>query len=315
MSHDRLVRLERLQYGLVTVAQLTSIGFTEDAIRHLVRTGRLRRDRARVYANPSVVPSYAQRVYSAVLAGGLNAFASHSTAAHMWGFEPFVLDATIEISTVLERRPRVVGARVHRSGLLIDTDVRLIDGIPVASAARTILDLSGRLTLTELGRVVDDALRLRVATLAEIASNASRLRPAPGRSPKRVHELLAARTGAGDSRLEDFVLESIARYRLPMPIRQHAVVVAGRRRVIDLCYPPSMVAVEAQGFAYHGTRSRFDADALRGNELQLAGFRVLEFTSAFDDWTIARHIALALGMSEPTRRPPILTYNAWIRAA
>jgi hypothetical protein len=73
-----------------------------------------------------------------------------------------------------------------------------------------------------------------------------------------------------------------------------------------------MVGLEAKGFEYHSGRARFDDDALRINELRLAGWKMLEFTSAFTDWQIARQVARALGLPEPSPKAQ-LTFAEWKR--
>ena len=56
--------------------------------------------------------------------------------------------------------------------------------------------------------------------------------------------------------------------------------VRGRRRYLDLAYPAERVGIEFDGFAEHGLlRSTFDDDRVRDNELRLAGWLVLHFTS------------------------------------
>ena len=64
---------------------------------------------------------------------------------------------------------------------------------------------------------------------------------------------------------------------------QYRTRIKGRARRIDLCYVEEKCAVEPLGFEYHGLRSRFDEDAVRGNELVLAGFLPLYVTSAMND--------------------------------
>ena len=73
------------------------------------------------------------------------------------------------------------------------------------------------------------------------------------------------------------MFDALRRFDVPLPVPQHVVSSStGRRRRIDHCYPDLCVALEAKGYEYHGHRERFDDDALRGNELLLAGFRVLD---------------------------------------
>ena len=97
------------------------------------------------------------------------------------------------------------------------------------------------------------------------------------------------------------MFDALHRFGIRPPLAQHGVTVGGRRRRIDHCYPDLRVALEAKGYEYHGQRARFDDDALRGNELLLAGYRVLTFTSAFTDLQIAKQVAAAIG--DPPPRP------------
>jgi very-short-patch-repair endonuclease len=122
-----------------------------------------------------------------------------------------------------------------------------------------------------------------------------------------------AGVGKRESTLEDFVFDAMRRFRLPVPTAQYPIWLNGRERRIDLCYPDVKLAIEAKGFGPHQTRSAFDADALRGNKLLLAGFRVLEFTSAFTDWQIAAQVAAALGAAKPTKPRTALTFYEWRR--
>jgi very-short-patch-repair endonuclease len=303
-----LAELEALQFGVSTRQQLDELMFSPKAIRCCVQRGRLEPRTHGVFVNPAHASTFEQRAMVAVFAGGITAFASHATALQLHGLSAPGND--IEVTTTIERQPRIDGVRMHRSGLLYDVDVRMIGPIPVSTTARAIVDLSGRLSEVEMGALVDEALRRRLTTLGQILRVSERLKRAPGRSPKRLANVVARRTPGSESDLEDFVLFAIERYDLPTPVRQHRVVVAGHERRIDLAIPNARLALEAHGFEYHGLRSRFDADALRGNELELAGWRVLEFTTAFDDWMIASQIARALLRAVPERKDPI-TFARW----
>ena len=67
------------------------------------------------------------------------------------------------------------------------------------------------------------------------------------------------------------MFDALRRFGVRPPLAQYRVTVGGRPRRIDHCYPDLRVALEAKGYEYHGQRERFDDDALRGNELLLAG--------------------------------------------
>jgi hypothetical protein len=190
----------------------------------------------------------------------------------------------------------------------------MLRGIPLSTPERSIVDVSSRFDVRILGRLVDEALRRRITTVLRLQRATDRLAPAPGRSAKKMNLVLQQRDGSvadRESVLEDFVFDALVRFNVPLPVPQFRVMVGGRERWIDLCYPSRCLALEAQGFETHGLRHRFDDDALRGNELQLAGFRVLEFTSAFTDWQIASQVARAVAIEVPPRPPIPLTFAEW----
>jgi hypothetical protein len=307
----RLNELDLAQHGLVSVSQLEA--WTPAAIRHRARARRRLAARG-VLANPAVRQTFQQRAFAAVLAAGETAFASHETAARLWGM-PLPAPALIEVTTALRRRPRVRGVRLHRSGLLEVLDVMLVDGIPLSTPELTIYSLSTRFGIRNLGRMTDDAVRRRILTLGRLEAITARLAPAPGRSRKRMEAVLAQRVPGVETReseLEDFVFSSLLRFGLPLPVPQHRVSFNGQERRIDLCYPEDRLALEAKGFRWYRTRSVWDRDVLRGNELQLAGFRVLSFTSAFTDADIAHQVADALQLPIPRSLPP-RTFAQWCR--
>ncbi len=309
-----LATLEARQLGLSTSAQLRDLKLSEKARRHLLDRQRLVRLRTGVFANPSVAVSFEQCVLGAVLSAGSTAFASHTTAARLWHFPLGASEDVLEVTTVLERRPRVEGVRMHRSGLLIDPDVTRLRRVPVSTPERTIFDLSSRLDLTVLGRTIDDAVRRRITSLGRLHRLIERLPPAPGRSPTKMRAALALRdpdVAVRESVLEDFVFDALRRFSLPLPVPQYRVRVGGRRRRIDLCYPDEMLALEPKGFEFRRLRQRFDEDTLRDNELELAGYRVLTFTSAFTDVKIADQVSRALGVPGPPSDAIPETFAAW----
>jgi len=274
------------QHGLVTIAQARAGGLTDSAIRHRVRTGQWVRVRSGVYLLVGTPESRPQAVLCAVLAAGDPAWASHFTALSMWGYRGF--DAQpLEVCVLLQRRPRVAGVRVHRSGTLEAQERRVVDGVPVLSAARSLVDTSARFDDVALGSLVDDGLRRRVLTLGALHGLLRRLPMiSPGRSPARLERILVPRTAGyhpGDSELETRVLRAIVRAGLPAPQRQHRVLVGERTYFLDLAYPDVKVAIEVDGFDYHRDRGAFDRDRMRQNDLVGVGWTVLRFTSTSTD--------------------------------
>ena len=316
-AHRNVARKQAQQLGLFTAEQGNDAGLTKRTRKVLLDAGLIERVRRGVYASSAVRPTYEQAVLSAALAIGEHAFASHETAAWLWqlptpGDEP----PPIELTTLLERRARVPGVRVHRSGKLLDQDTMTRDLVRLTSPERTIFDLSSRFTTEQLGAMADDALRRRLTTTYRLAALLTRLGPAPGRSPSKVRLMLDRRVPGVEDResiLEDFVFDALRRYGLPLPVPQHWVRLQGTRRRIDLCYTEQHIAIEALGFDVRRMRTKFDDEALRGNELQLAGYQLLQFTSGFTDRMIAEQVAAALGLEPTSDNAPALTFEEWKR--
>ncbi len=313
---ERLYALAGAQHQLVTWEQARSCGLSSRALRSRIAAGRLLLHRAPcVYGLPGVADSRLRYVMGAVLAFGRNAFASHSTAAWLHGLPlPPDSDGELEVTVPLGRFGDSAGVWLHRSGLLGESDITTSFGVCVGSVERTIVDLSGRLDAGALRDLTEDALRRRVTSLGRIEGCIRRLGRAPGRSPKKVGAVLAACTPAGHEResvLEDFVFEAIGRFGLPLPRCQRRVTVAGRRYRLDMSYEDPMIAIEADGFDTHGRRAQFDRDRVRGNDVTLAGYTLLAFTSAFTDWQIAATVAQALGLDAPPEPASPLTFAAW----
>ncbi len=312
----RIALIAAGQHQLVHRTQVYEAGLPRGALRSRVERGLLREYRPGVFALAGAEPSPRQRIMGAVLAVGRTAFASHVSALYLHGLidvdEPDSLP--LETTVVLERRPRVPGVRVHRSGLLVEHDVTNVTGIPVASVERTIVDLSSRRSEHALAQLLDEAVRRRLTSVGRVLRCASRLPRAPGRSPKTLCAVLEPRLQCAPPResvLEDFVYDAIRRFGLPLPLCQHTIKVDGRCYRLDLCYLRERVVVEVDGFEYHNGRASFDRDRTRGNDIALAGYLVLRVTAAFTDWQIAKTVATALRVPPPARPDEQLTFAAW----
>jgi hypothetical protein len=233
---------------------------------------------------------------ASVLAAGGDAVASHTTAAVVWGL-PNVSAETTEVSTARPRRARLRGIRVHRTVAFLDEEHTVRNDVPVTTVARTLVDLSARLSPLQLGIATDDALRRNVLTLNELRRCVGGLAAGPGRRTARIHALLAVRlTGydPGDSELEMRVLRAIVAAGLPEPVQQHELRLPNRRCRIDLAYPDVKLAIEVDGFGPHTTRTAFDRDRARANDLTTAGWTILRFTSASTDRQIAQSVSTTL---------------------
>lgn len=295
-SYAALAGVAARHRGLFTTAQALEAGFSEWAIRRNLRTGAWVRVRHRVLTLGGCPVTWEQSVLAAVLAMGPHAVASHDTAAELWDL-PDVGTRTIEVTTDRPSWVRQPGVRSHRTTSFLREEHTLRHGVPATTVARTIVDVSGRYSVTQLGAAVDHGLRTGKLRLASLRRCVAELSPAPGRRLNRVHSVLGTRLPGyepGESDIEIRVLRAIVGAGLPEPTQQHAVTLVGRRCRIDLAYPEFRVAIEVDGWEHHRSRTAFDRDRARENDLVAAGWRVLRFTSRSESAEIARVVEALL---------------------
>jgi very-short-patch-repair endonuclease len=248
----RVADLAAEQAGNVSVAQLRACGLSADAIKHRVRTGRLHRRHRGVYAVGHLAAPPFAREWAAVLACPA-AVLSHGTAAVLWGLLEADEAAPVHVTLPGGRHHRD-GIRVHRARLE-PGDVRHRHGLPLTSPARTILDLAPQVT----ERLLADALARRL------------VRPGDLRKSARLRGLLDPGPRLTRSEAERRLLAIVERARLPRP-RTNARV-AGFE--LDAFWPHARLAVEVDGYAFHGSRTAFERDRRRDLALHAAGVRVL----------------------------------------
>jgi very-short-patch-repair endonuclease len=272
-------------------------GFTADAIRRRVETGQWRRVRHAVYLLNGAPETWEQSALAAILAAGPEAVASHSTAGVIWGLPNVLHEVVFEVSTPRPRRVRHPGVRVHRTMRFLEMEHAVRHQIPLTSVARTLVDLSGSMSVQQLGIATDFARRERELRLVDLQRCVAGLAPARGRKPTRVHAVLRARLEHHDtteSGLEVRVLRAIVAAGLPEPVQQYRVHIGQQIRRIDLAYPDLKLAIEVDGWTHHWPRSAFDADRVRDNDLAIIGWDRLHFTSAFSDRQIGETVAAKL---------------------
>lgn len=294
-----IFEIARRQLGLITWAQAIQL-VSPMVLRRMVREGTLERVRTGVYAVGGMPPSYARSVLAALLAAGDRAWASHRTAARLWGLR-VPQPEQIDVLTLPDRRIRLDGVAHHRNQLIVHADVTIHEAVPITSVARTLVDCLPWLPASAAGRAVDDALRRGLLTVA--ALEAAHASVDEGRRTGRrlvrpmrpvLRDRLAGQLPGGSDRELD-VLRILRRAGLPLPTQQYRVVVGGRERVLDYAYPVVKLYLEFDGFAEHGVvRSTFDDDRERDAELALAGWLGLRFTSNTRPADLVRRVDMAL---------------------
>jgi hypothetical protein len=263
------------QGGVIARAQLTALGLSASAIDRRVGGGRLHLLHRGVYSVGHRVVGVTGRNWAAVLACGPDAALSHQSAGAAWDIRPSAA-STVHVTVGAGGRARRRGLRAHRRCELRGDEVTELDGLPITTPARTLLDLAATgLRGRRLEAALDRAELLRLLDFDELQQLLARYPGRPG-TPSLKAVLSRYVPGSLETRsvLEELVLELCDVHGLPRP---HVnCVIEGKVR--DFFWPRSRLVVEADSYAWHRSPSALDDDRERDVSLTLAGYRSLRFT-------------------------------------
>jgi very-short-patch-repair endonuclease len=248
---EHISELARRQRGYVRRVQLLGLGLRRHQIEYRVRIGRLIPVYAGVYAVGHLPTLPQDRAAGALLACGTEAVLSHGSAACVWGiFKRWQMPFEVTARTAHTRR----GVRVHRARLE-RRDTRTQLGLPVTSPARTLLDISPRMTDKSARRAVNDLRRAGYLHLHELADVLARFPRAPG--ARRLRALLDV-PGGGPTRseLEDRFIAFAERFQFTG--FETNVRVAGRQA--DVWFREERLIVELDGYDFHSDRESYEGD-------------------------------------------------------
>jgi very-short-patch-repair endonuclease len=267
--------LVRRQQGVVTHAQLTSLGVGRRTINRWLGSGRLRAVHRDVYAYGPRPLTKRGKWLAAVLAMGPGSFLSHRSAAALWGLAGDRPKVDVNAPRGRQVRPgRASGIKVHRCKF-DPGEVTTREGIPVSTVARTLFDLAERSKPYELKSAWDEASRLKLLRVPEVGAVYERGRGRRARTRIRPF-LLAEQRHIEDSAspLEDRFAEFVVAQRLPPP--QVNVLVG--KDVVDALWPAARLIVELDSWEFHSHRAAFEKDRDRDTKHLLAGYRTIRVT-------------------------------------
>lgn len=281
MAPVRFAELSALagkQHGLMTHAQAMAAGLSRMALSRLVRKGAWQVVRPRVFRRAAASQTEGQALLAVCLWAGEGAVVSHRSAARLLGLN--LEQGELEVSTPRFRQ-EVSGVLLHRSKSMDPADVRVLRGIPVTSGARTIIDLASCLEEESLAYLVEEAWRKQIAAPDWVARRLGQL-GARGRRAAALAQILAdcrQRKAPMRSALEVRVWRLLRNERLPMPIPGYEFRDDfGQPGCIDFAFPEHRLALECDGYQFHGDRETFERDRVRAARLVALGWRVMPLT-------------------------------------
>jgi very-short-patch-repair endonuclease len=276
------------QHGVVTRAQLAAAGTPRARMDNLLRSGRLQRLHPSVYRDSRTEATEWTRASGAAhAAAGVRGFrdasgrlvvaVSHGMAAVLRSYLPPYRAEGYPVDVSGRPIRRTPGVRVHQTPLGRG-DAVLLNGIPVTSPARTILDVAGDVTRRELEQALAVAERMRRKVRSEL-TELLRIHPRH-RGSAALRRLLESLAASGTAPLflrstaEAAAWDLIVELNLPLPLVNHRLL----GMEVDFHWPELRLVLEVDGFEFHGGIEAFHRDRERDAALALAGHQVLRFT-------------------------------------
>jgi len=282
VDHDAVRNLAERQHGVVTRRQLVELGFTRQAVAHSLSSGRLDRLTERVLRVRGSAPTAHQRAMAAALDVPSGAIALFS-AAGLWRVPGFITEPW---HVLTGRRPHRGGAhlgRVHSTVRWTKDDITTLDGIPVTTPLRTLVDLAGRIHPERLSKACDrmiDTRLLRLDQLHQLSSTLPERPRAPGTAALR--RLIADRppgyrpVASNLERRFETLLSGAG--EAPFERQVDLGDADGWIGRVDFLDRSRGVVVEIQSELFHSGLVDRDRDRVRIARLRRAGWIVLEIT-------------------------------------
>jgi very-short-patch-repair endonuclease len=261
-------------HDVVAREQLLTLGLTPAEIKYRLRIGRLQEVLPRVYTVGTPSLTAFGRLMAAALWAAPDAVISHASAAFAWG----IRSRGTATHLTVPRRPRPRPGIVLHGRHLPEDERDRVEGIPVTSLARTLLDIAAAegpgaleraLREAEYGRLSDPIGLPRL--IARYPGRAGV--PAAARVLEQRRWLLRTR-----GELEDAFLELLDEAGLSPPRTNSSLRIGADAIEPDCAWPERRLIVELDGVDAHRAPERFESDRRRDARLLARGWRVRRVT-------------------------------------
>jgi hypothetical protein len=269
---------------------------TPEALRWRIKSGQWQQPCCGVAVPHSGPLDDTERLLTAVLWAGKDAALAGLTAAIHYGLKGFS-EETIHLLVPAElhigKPPPSFPLTVHRSRTFRLADVHPVREPRQTRIARSLVDAAAWMPTGRGAQTILAAgVQQRLAPVADLAGMATR-------NPRLHRRGLILSTlndiaGGSEALSElDFLRLVVRAHGLPEPTRQYEYRDSGgKRRRLDAVWEDAKIVVEIDG-SFHMDADQWRDDMERENELKLAGYLVLRFTSA-DVRTRPRYVAAVI---------------------
>ena len=275
--------IARRQMGVVHWSSLREAGLSPAMIERRAAAGMLVRVEPGVYALAGAPETPDRSLVAAVLSVGADAAISHDSAAFRWGM---ISRRPRDVHVVTRRwtREHRTTCRVHESLDLIPQDREWLDGVPVTTPERTLVDL-GATSPWLVERALGTALQLGVVEITDVEAFVARVQRSGRRGVGVIRpflELHRSVARSAESVLEVEFIRLLEESMIELPEAQYEVVDDHRGFVCraDFAYPARRLLIEVDGRSYHSDTKAFQRDRDKQNATQALGWRTLRFTAS-----------------------------------
>jgi hypothetical protein len=248
-----VARIAARQHGRITRRQLLDAGIDRRRVDRWLSDGRLRSVHRGVYAVGHTAPSTRGDYMAAVLACGEGAVLSHCAAAYLLRLVRRAPPPAVTVPTTADiGRPGVV---IHRVATLHRFDASTLDGIPITTVPRVLLDLAPTTAPEQLARLCHEGWIHHGTTPDYLEACIARNRYKPG--AKKLRRAMTADVTL--SALENQFLRLLKNHNLPLP--RTNIDHAGDK--VDCHWPDHNLTIELLSYRFHSSRQAFETDVAR----------------------------------------------------
>jgi hypothetical protein len=297
MSDVRARELAQRQFNRVSRQQLIGLGMTDAVIANRVAAGALVIVEQGVLAFAPVLEHDPWGRWMGATLTAPGSVLSHASATAAWGF--WAVPRQFEIVT----RPGNGGPKRHGGVLAfrsstLDGNVESLNGIPITTVSRTLLDIACHISDRALARALREAVRLKLVSVDALAEFVGGVRGRRG--SRRLTNALGRYSGLplerARSGAEVRALEILRDAGSPLP--QLNVRIAGEEA--DLSWPSRRVIIEIDGGPFH---LDVGEDARKERIWEAAGWAVRRISST--DVYERPYMLMAIAPAPNVAQPPL----------